>query len=321
MNLLIIPYSILKEAKASDYLLEEFKIALSASGIVAVSGVPGYEGATESFFKSYREFSALDLDIKKLYEPTRKNGDYTGFEIGVEQYTDPNGQSLLPDDKKASYYAMYPDDEKVNRWPKDSSLQPTFNQLAKIMYDTGMMILKKILFDSENQLDFDRVTGFGRMLHYHKERNGINPDWCGGHYDHGLFTALAPARYYSLGQRVPEPEEAGLHIVETRNFGKEIYSKVPCDRDDLLLFQVGEFGQLISNDRIRATKHIVKKDLTDDDIERFTMALFFSPDNETKICSSSSLAKDTRFSENKQNDGTVRYEDWSEASYARYLKK
>ncbi len=83
-----------------------------------------------------------------------------------------------------------------------------------------------------------------------------------------------------------------------------------------MLFQVGEFGQIASQDQIKATKHVVKK--AKGSIERFTFALFYSATDDTVVNSKSELAQDSRYKENMAQDGSIRYGDWQAASYARY---
>ena len=87
----------------------------------------------------------------------------------------------------------------------------------------------------------------------------------------------------------------------------------------ILLFQVGEFGQLLSNDRIKATKHMVKK--APCGIERFTFALFYSAPGEMTIQSKSKLNQDTRYLKNQFSDGSISYRNWEKASLETYRAK
>jgi isopenicillin N synthase-like dioxygenase len=83
--------------------------------------------------------------------------------------------------------------------------------------------------------------------------------------------------------------------------------------------ELGEFGQLISDDRIRATRHTVKK--VKSGIERFTFALFYSANDATVVKSTSLLIADTRYADNQSPDGSITAAKWQEASYARYRAK
>jgi isopenicillin N synthase-like dioxygenase len=159
------------------------------------------------------------------------------------------------------------------------------------------------------------LQGYGRMLHYHHQDEATlaNPNWCGAHFDHGVFTGLVPAYYFKEGVEVEEPEEAGLYILPTRG---QNFEKIKADDKNVLLFQVGEFAQLATHDEIRATQHLVKK--AKDKIERFTFALFYSAANEAVIYSRSELRHDGRYSENQCAQGGISYDQWQKASYARY---
>jgi isopenicillin N synthase-like dioxygenase len=122
--------------------------------------------------------------------------------------------------------------------------------------------------------------------------------------------------YFQDGKEIAEPEEAGLYIIPTD--GKH-FEKVPVADKSILLFQVGEFGQLLSNDRIRATKHTVKK--VQSGIERFTFALFYSANDDTVVNSISILTADARYADHKVADGSITAGQWQQASYARYRAK
>jgi isopenicillin N synthase-like dioxygenase len=159
------------------------------------------------------------------------------------------------------------------------------------------------------------MVGYGRMLHYHKVDDATyeNLDWCGGHFDHGVFTGLMPAYYFHNGIPVAEPAEAGLYIMPSHS---DQYEKFDAADKSILLFQVGEFGQLLSDDKIRATRHRVQK--AQGEIERFTFALFYSASNETRVRSTSVLTEDDRYKSNQQEDGSMTYDEWQISSYARY---
>jgi len=150
----------------------------------------------------------------------------------------------------------------------------------------------------------------GRMLHYSKSSDSEtnNPYWCGDHYDHGLFTGLLPAYYFRGLNEVEEPAESGIFV---RPHASSTFKKVVADKS-VLLFQVGEFAQLCTNDAIHATEHRVVK--AGGDIERFTLALFFSPPLDAAITSTSTLATDLRYGENTQ----CSFWQWHTASLNRY---
>jgi isopenicillin N synthase-like dioxygenase len=287
--------------------------ALYNKGIVGVRGVPDYLEASAAYIDAVRQFAALDDDIKKRYMPNRDQGFTEGYELGAEWFKDEFDQWQI-DDKKASYYAHVPNDAR-NPWPLEVDIQTSYMNLGSIMFDAGKRVMDAVGLNEDMGLMRDNLTGFGRMLHYLKQGNthGKNPNWCGGHYDHGIFTALMPAYYFHHNELIEEPEEAGLFIIPT---GEHDYKKIHARDRSIMLFQVGEFGQLLSNDRIRATKHLVKK--AHGNVERFTLALFIDPDINMVIRSTSELAKDARYAQNQSMDASISYHAWEQASYERY---
>ena len=290
--------------------LKGIKQALVDKGIVGLRGIPGYKESAEKFISAAREFASLTIEQKEQYSPNRATNEITGFEKGAEKFLRPDGEWIV-DDAKASYYAFIPDNDK-NRWPKECDLKSIYLEIAQIMFDTGIQVLKSIELDeSRTNVHLDKVTGFGRMLHYLKQSDDTmdNPFWCGAHFDHGLFTALMPAFYFSDNEPIAEPDEAGL-FVRLKN---EEYKKVVSDDPSVLLFQVGEFGQLAMDDKIIATEHRVHK--ARGGIERFTLAVFFDPSQETLIHSKSVLTQDPRYG----TEESCTYQRWSEESYKRYL--
>lgn len=290
--------------------LQGIKKALLDKGIVGIRGVPGYRESAEKFIASAREFASLTEEQKQKYTPNRLLNEITGYEIGAEKFQRPDGEWIV-DDAKASYYAFIPNDE-TNRWPDASNLKTAYLEIGQIMFDTGIQLLKSIeLVDSRTNVPIDSVRGIGRMLHYRKQSDATmdNPFWCGAHFDHGLFTALMPAYYFRDGIQVAEPEEAGLFV----RLKDDQFKKVVSDDPDVLLFQVGEFGQLAMDDEIIATEHRVHK--ARGGIERFTLAVFFFPPFDTEIRSKSNLINDSRYGMNE----SCTYKRWHEESLRRYL--
>jgi isopenicillin N synthase-like dioxygenase len=217
------------------------------------------------------------------------------------------------DDKKASFYAFVPDNA-LNSWPSEMDLKTAYLSLGQLIFDTGKLLLNYLGLNETVGLSHEKIVGYGRMLHYHKESDATNdnPNWCGAHFDHSVFTGLMPAYYFRNGLEVEEPEEAGLYVVPSN--GSQ-FEKVMTPQD-ILLFQVGEFGQLISNDNIMATKHVVRK--AKGEIERYTFALFYSPDNNMMIKSHSKLTQDDRYRLHQCADGSITFGAWHQASFDRY---
>lgn len=290
--------------------------ALLKKGIVGVRHVPDFEKKTRAYIDAARKFAALEEKIKQQYTPERDAGKTEGYELGAEWFKDKDGNWQI-DDKKASFYAYVPDRSR-NKWPHEVDLKTAYLELGQLIFQTGKVLLSAMGLDERIGLPQECLNGYGRMLHYFKDgtKTNTNPDWCGAHLDHGILTGLVPAYYFQNGVEVDEPEEAGLYIVPTQGHQ---FEKVYATDKSILLFQVGEFGQLVSNDRIRATKHIVKKAF--DGIERFTFALFHSASEETVVKSTSELISDARYRENQFADGSISYGHWQDASYARYRAK
>ena len=309
MKLDIISFNDLNDAKAIAALTN----ALLQKGIVGIRDVPEFQNKSRAYINAARMFSKLDDTVKQKYAPDRDAGDTEGYELGAERFKNKDGVWQV-DDKKASYYAFVPDHVK-NIWPLEVDLKTPYLALGELIFKTGKKILDIMGLNHQVGLNHDKLVGYGRMLHYHKESDATNdnPNWCGAHLDHGVFTGLVPAYYFRDGIEINEPDEAGLYIVPSDG---EQFKKINATEKDILLFQVGEFGQLISNDRIKATKHVVRK--SKGQIERFTFALFYSADDNTIIKSNSMLTQDNRYKLNKLADGSISYGEWQKASFDRY---
>lgn len=288
--------------------------ALYEKGIVGVRGIPGYKEAYEQFIISAKEFSVLPEEIKEKYKPNRSLGEtFLGYEAGKEKFRRENGDWVV-DDLKTSYYAFIPDSAK-NKWPLEVNLREPFQDLGMIMAEIGELIMYKIgLLGGAINLPLEQDSRCGRMLYYRKDDNNKNPYWCGAHFDHGLFTAILPAVYFVDGKQILEPEEAGLCI---RTSKETSFKKVLMEDLDVMMFQVGEFGQLITNDAIRATEHCVCKALGA--VERYTLAVFFAAPMDMPIHSTSILTDDARYGAKRGEISTFRH--WSDASFKRYLVK
>lgn len=315
MKLNVISYDDLLADNNSD-LVHTIHYALHESGIIGVKNIPQFIEKSKHFLDASRQFSYMDGTVKRQYAPDRDIGHTEGYELGAEHFKDEHGKWLV-DDKKASYYAYVADNPR-NKWPTELDLRTPYLNLAQLMFDTGKRLLDVIGINESMAINHDQLVGYGRMLHYHKESDShtLNAYWCGAHLDHGLFTALMPAYYYKDGVDVEEPDDAGLYIKPTN--GNE-YEKVDANDKSVLYFQVGEFAQLASSDKICATKHLVKK--AQDNIDRFTLAVFFDAADDTLIQSTSKIAQDNRYVESINAHDKVSYLAWSDASYARYHAK
>lgn len=304
-----------KELQESNNVTTQNRIkdALCGVGIIGISDVPGFKKKSHDYIQSARQFTSLEENIKQQYAPNRDIGETEGYELGAEWFKDEAGNWQI-DDKKSSFYAFVPDHKK-NKWPHEVNLKTSYLALGELIFLTGKKVLHFIGLNENMNIPHNKLTGYGRMLHYHKLGLNIytNPNWCGAHFDHGVFTGLIPAYYFLDGTQIDEPEEAGLFILPTH---KTQFEKVNIMDKNIILFQVGEFGQLASHDQIRATKHLVKS--TKKGIERYTFALFYSLCEEVVIQSKSELIHDARYTNHCSADGSICYGAWEKASYDRY---
>lgn len=308
LDIIAYPEVVARNAKA----LQQLELALCNKGIVGINLIPQFEEKSRAFINAARQFAALNDAVKQQYAPHRDSGDTEGYELGAEWFQDQHGTWKV-DDKKASFYAVVPEHIR-NKWPQEMDFKTPYLALGELIFTTGKLLLDAIGVNAIIGRE-DALQGYGRMLHYHKEGSATdcNPDWCGAHFDHGVFTGLIPAYYFRDGVEIEEPHDAGLFIMPHH---ANTFEKIQADDKATLLFQVGEFGQLLAHDRIRATQHKVKK--AKGDIERYTFALFYGLEDSFMVTSHSTLTNDTRYAQNKLANGSVSFGDWSTASFARY---
>lgn len=289
---------------------------LYEKGIAGIRGVPGYREAYARFIDSARAFTSLPEEVKELSAPRRDLGEtFLGYESGKEKFQLPDGRWII-DDLKVSYYAHNPNGPE-NRWPQDSDFQYAYSDLTSVMSEVGIAAMEKIgMIGPSTGIIYENAPRVCRMLYYKKSIDGQaeNPYWCGAHFDHCLITGILPAVYFKDGQQIPEPVEAGLFI---RTEQGQPYRKIVADDYDVMMFQVGEFGQLATNDKIRATEHRVHKAL--DGVERYTMAAFFNAPMDAVIRSTSVLTSDARYGAGPGEP--CRFGDWHVATFNRYLVK
>jgi isopenicillin N synthase-like dioxygenase len=264
--------------------------ALHDHGIIAVKGVPGFQEVYKNYIQAARDFVALSDEEKATCTPP----DYysRGWSYGVEKF---NGRL---DTFKGSYYATIPEEVNgvENVWPENSSFKEAYWAMAELIFETGKQILPQV------DLHYDSLTGMSRMLYYapvNPDTNDGNPNWCAEHRDHSMFTGLCPATFVKNGEIVAKPNDCGLYV-------RGVPVSFP---KDVLIFQVGEAAQLLTNGMITATDHHVKKAMGD--YERFTFALFFSPDREVRINSTVTEYND------RYRPGMT-YGEWSDASFNKY---
>ncbi len=258
-------------------------------GVVGLRGVPGFEKAYEAFLQSSRQFIGLSHEQRAAYTPSDSYS--RGWSYGIETFNN------VTDAFKGSYYTKYPEDHATvtNIWPTTDL--PEFKQnyldLVKVIFEMGKELLP--LMD----IPLKDVTSTARLLYYGPIHNPKAVEWCGEHRDHGLITGLCAGTYYLEGKRVPHPSGTGLFIR-----GEEV--DVP---DNILLFQIGEVAELVTNGAVTATDHQVRKAIGG--YERYTLALFINP-RPNYVMNSTLTKYNDRFSPG------MTFEEWDQRSYAKY---
>lgn len=276
----------------SSQLMFEFK----TKGYIAVRGVPGFKDAYTEFIEVARKFVALSEAEKEKCSPANNNA--RGWSHGIETF---NGQR---DSFKGSFFAALPEEHELpNVWPEKFEIfKERYEALGAIMFETGKKILSLL-----STVSTDR--SLGRMLYYspiYEGKDDGSPNWCGDHRDHGIFTALCPELFFKDTIPISKPENSGLHIL-----GQEISLS-----DDVILFQIGEVMELMTNGEVTATNHLVKKAY--DGVERFTFALFFdAPDDMILHCNNPEVIKkyEDRFTPD------MNFSLWNDRSLAKYSVK
>lgn len=263
--------------------------AFHDKGIIAIRGVPGFVKAYEDFMTAAQSF--INLSEEKKFQYTPHDSYERGWSYGIETFNN------VTDSFKGSYYVKYPETsaDAPNLWPCQDV--PDFKQnylnLVKIIFHTGKEIQPLL------GIHINDVTSVTRMLYYGPIHDSNAGEWCGEHRDHGLLTGLCPGVYFWKGERVPKPSGTGLFVR-----GEEISAP-----DDVLLFQIGEVAELITNGAVTATEHQVRKAVGD--YERYNFALFISPLPDYKVESTLTKYND-RFSPG------IHYKEWNQRSLAKY---
>lgn len=277
-------------AASGPEMVAQFK----RTGYIAISGVPGFAAAYQQFLAVARQFTALPPEAQAECTPA----DYfaKGWSRGVEVF------DKKTDTYKGSYYAWIPD-RPTNIWPtRVPEFGPAYQAVARIIMSVGQEILPLVGFAGDTQ-------ALARMLHYKSVPAGEddgNPNWCGVHRDHGILTGLCPEVFYKDGKVIRRPKDSGLYIEGTP----------VAPPADIVLFQMGEVLELMSNGDVRATDHWVRKAY--DGSERFAMAVFFDPLDEVVInCSNSDVI--AKYAD--RFEPGISYEEWGRRSLLKYNPK
>lgn len=263
--------------------------AFHDKGIIGIRGVPGFVEAYENFIKSAQNFVRLPKEKRDQYTPS--DFYWRGWSYGVESF------NQVTDAFKGSYYVKFPEEhaDVPNIWPSQDvpDFKKHYLKLVEIIFRMGQEINPLL------GIHIKDLTSVARMLYYGPIKDSKAVEWCGEHRDHGLLTGLCPGTYLYEGQRVPSPKGTGLFIR-----GEE--TSAP---EDVLLFQIGEVAELITNGGVTATEHEVRKAVGG--YERYNLALFMAPLADYKIESTLEKYNDRFF------QGML-YRDWNSRSLAKY---
>lgn len=301
LHLPTVSYPTLKEGSVETHsaLSEAFK----TFGAVAIVDVPNFSRIRSTYFQEAIRFAGLPLEEKNKVKAGGLDDTYSyiGWNTGVEAFKGKDGVAR-PDVSKSSYYAIYPDHDK-NKW-HNAGLRAAYLDLAKIVHDVGENVMRGVGMLGEGTVleSLDGAHDVGRMLHYTDcLPDDENPHWCGPHRDHGLITGLTLPEYRVRGEPVEAPSGAGLMIEVDGEYRHVVAPK------ESILYQIGDFGQLLTGDEVEGTRHLVNKPETlVENLERHTFALFFDPPLETRVREGveSVLTSDPRYSPG------VTFNDW-----------
>lgn len=267
---------------------------LHNQGFIAVNNVPGFAEAYQRFISASRDFISLPLN-QQAEECTPSDSYARGWSRGVEVFNNKK------DSYKGSYYAYFPESASYrNIWPRSiPSFQTCYTEVTETISRVGKEVLSLLL---TNQ----KTSCVARMLHYSAISEGEddgNPNWCGLHKDHGLFTGLGPEVYFLHDAPATKPDNSGLYILD----------QAISSPSDVILFQVGEALELATNGKTAATEHFVRKAYGG--YERFTLAVFFQPDeNFVLSCDREEIV--AKYADRYSPDLTYRV--WNERSLLRY---
>ncbi len=277
---------------------DEVTSMLHQKGFIAIQNVIGFKEARDKFFEQQKLFVALPDEVKERCV----SQNFCGWAYGKECFEG------IQDKSKGSYYANISDPVDKNPWPESlPEFRIAYINLATLIFNTAKEVLSLVGIGKNSELELEQLSATGRMLYYGipERDDGNNRFWCGEHLDHGLFTGLCPAIYRQGDQIVDEPAEAGLYIK-----GRKI--SVPSD---VLMFQVGETAELLSNGEITATEHYVKKPLNGA-YERFAFALFCAPPNSLYLNPSNKSVIEKY--QARLSGGGMTFEQWNAKAFERY---
>jgi len=289
----------------------------SGLGVLAVSGIPGFDAARAALLPLAHTLAGLPDDVKASVTDPASRFNF-GWSHGVETLA-----TGRPDTHKASFYANpvvdrvriesqdgskaaaadFPGVARPNLWPDAAlpALRPAFLGLGRLLHRVGTAVAAACDAGAAARGEpapdpplASLVSGGdaakGRLLYYYPRDAGDEADapgaaessedaWCGWHADHGLVTALTPPLYLdaTTGAPAPCPDPAAGLYVRPRG-GGAVRVRIP---EGCAAFQAGEAAQVATGGRVVATPHCVRPPRAGvagaSAIARATFALFLQP--------------------------------------------
>ncbi|GMH43049.1 hypothetical protein BSKO_10971 [Bryopsis sp. KO-2023] len=274
--------------------VDAFLDGIRESGILAVSGVPGFAELRKKLMLTLNDFGNLPEETVRSKYSLEASKYSVGWSLGVEIF---EGQR---DYSKGSFYANpfndnprpgathFPEYHTPNVWPEElPELEKNFKEMGKIMMHVALMVAQGIDRSMEKEMPESSgvVSEILKSSQIHKARGLIYfptglSNWCGLHKDHGLLTGLAPGLFVSGDREVDSPDpKCGLYIASPDGSTH----RAVMDKTSIA-FQIGEALQAISRGKFKATPHWVAAPETDlKEIRRLSFALFFQPSVDYEI--------------------------------------
>ncbi|CAG9334967.1 unnamed protein product [Blepharisma stoltei] len=259
-------------------------------GIITIEHIPGYQEKRMALLPLARRVALLPDDEKKELELPQINY-MMGWSHGKEFFEG------TPDFSKGSFYAN-PEVDKAplykgafhdNVWPRSlPELRIAFRDLGQEIMRVGALLARHLdKYILARHKDYTPRTlediikshknSAGRLLHYFPQV-GSTHEWCGWHNDHSCLTGLTCPLYLNQTTgEVVNPNEVsdcktGLFIKNRR--GEMLKAHLTSD---LLLYQIGETAQILSNGWLQATPHSVQTGGSLENVSRNTFAIFMEP--------------------------------------------
>ncbi|GMH38618.1 hypothetical protein BSKO_06502 [Bryopsis sp. KO-2023] len=274
--------------------VDEFMEEVCQTGILSVSGVPGFPALRKELLLAMNDFGDLPEETVRSKYANERSKYAVGWSIGVETFDD------RLDVSKGSFFAnpfndnprcgktYYPEYHTPNVWPEEvPELEKKFKEMGNMMLEVSLMLAGRIdgYMEAEVPENSGAVSEILRSSQCHKARGlvyfpGDFLNWCGHHNDLCMLTGLVPGLFVEDGEVVANPDTtSGLYIGEPDGFSY----RAALDETSMV-FQIGETLQALSKGKFKATPHWVAAPVTNPKgIRRTSFAVFFQPDVDFRI--------------------------------------